>query len=150
MFPTDQQTPPKQVNILLVEDDEVDVMNFKRALRKSGLGHPIYEANNGSEALKMLKGDADHPPQVPKHRLLILLDLDMPRMNGTEFLRVLREDPDLKTLPVVVLTTSDADQDLAEAFQLNVAGYIVKSRPFREFVDIISALSRYWALSEMP
>lgn len=139
----------KAINILLVEDDEVDVMNVKRAFKKGMITNPLYIANNGLEALAMLRGEDGEASPIPKNRRLILLDLNMPRMNGLEFLEVLRSDPDLKSTPVVVLTTSDEDRDRIEAYNYNVAGYILKPVTFSNFAEVMAALNKYWTLCEM-
>lgn len=135
----------RSLNILLVEDDAVDVMNVQRAFKKNNITNPLYVAGNGVEALEMLKSGS-----VPSQRLLILLDINMPKMNGIEFLRALRADPVLRSCPVVVLTTSNDDKDRLESFQLNVAGYLLKPVTFSSFVDLMSALNKYWMLVEMP
>lgn len=138
------------INILLVEDDEVDVMNVKRAFKKYKITNPLYVAGNGIEALSMLRCQPDQPPKVPKSRRLILLDLNMPKMNGLEFLHELRSDPELKATPVIVLSTSDEDKDRVEAYNLNVAGYILKPVTFINFAEVMITLNKYWALCEMP
>ncbi len=135
----------RMLNVLLVEDDEVDVMNVRRAFRKNNIGNPLWVAGNGLEALEMLRGD-----EIPRERRLVLLDLNMPRMNGSEFLRELRADAELFATPVVVLTTSDDDRDLVEAYNLNVAGYILKPFTFGNFVDAMATLNKYWTLVELP
>ncbi|WP_446856302.1 response regulator [Phormidesmis sp. 146-20] len=135
------------LNILLVDDDEVDVMNVQRAFKKHNITNPLFVANNGFEALDMLRGD---PPTVPPHRRLILLDLNMPKMGGIEFLRELRADDRLKNTPVIVLTTSNEDNDKVEAYNLNVAGYILKPVTFSRFLESMAALNKYWMLCEMP
>ncbi len=136
-------------NILLVEDDEVDVMNVQRAFKKNNIKNPLYIANNGLEALVMLRGNGN-PPLVPPEQRIILLDLNMPKMNGIEFLRELRADPQLKLIPVIVLTTSNEDRDKVEAYNLNVAGYILKPVTFSSFVEAVATLNKYWTLSEIP
>ena len=138
------------INILLVEDDEVDVMNVKRAFRKYKITNPLYVAGNGIEALKMLRSHDETPPEVPENRRLILLDLNMPKMNGIEFLHRIRDDEVLKRTPVIVLTTSDEDRDRIEAYNLNVAGYILKPVTFANFAEVMVALNKYWTLCEMP
>lgn len=138
------------INILLVEDDEVDVMNVKRAFKKVNITNPIYLAGDGLEALEMLRGDRDRPPKVPYERRLVLLDLNMPKMGGIEFLQELRLDPQLKATPVVVMTTSNQDRDRVEAYNLNVAGYILKPVTFTNFVEIMATLNKYWLLCEIP
>jgi CheY-like chemotaxis protein len=133
------------LNILLVEDDEVDVMNVRRAFQRAHVSNPLHVAGNGLEALEMLRGDA-----IPPDRRLVLLDLNMPRMNGIEFLRAVRADAALRSLPVVVLTTSNDERDKVDAYKLNVAGYLLKPVTFTDFVDLMAALNKYWMLVEMP
>jgi len=133
------------LNLVLVEDDEVDVMNVRRALDRAHVTNPLFVANNGLEALDLLRGGS-----VPRDRRLVLLDLNMPKMNGIEFLRELREDPELRGTPVVVLTTSDDERDKVNAYNLNVAGYLLKPVTFINFVDVMSTLNKYWALVELP
>ncbi len=135
----------KVLNILLVEDDQVDVMNVKRAFEKNRIANPLYVAGDGLEAMEMLKAG-----KVPSERRIILLDLNMPRMNGIEFLRQLRADPDLMLTPVVVLTTSDDERDKINAYNLNVAGYLLKPVTFINFVEVMAALNKYWTLVELP
>jgi CheY-like chemotaxis protein len=133
------------LNILLVEDDEVDVMNVRRAFQRAHVSNPLHVAGNGLEALEMLRGDT-----IPAGRRLVLLDLNMPRMNGIEFLRAVRADASLQSLPVVVLTTSNDERDKVDAYKLNVAGYLLKPVTFTDFVDLMAALNKYWMLVEMP
>ena len=135
----------RRLNILLVEDDELDVMNVQRAFKKNNVVNPLYVASNGLDALEMLRGDA-----MPKDRRLILLDLNMPKMGGIEFLKELRSDPDLKATTVVVLTTSDEERDKVKAYDLNVAGYILKPVTLAAFVEIMAALNKYWSVNELP
>jgi CheY-like chemotaxis protein len=137
--------PERTMNLVLVEDDDIDVMNVRRALERAHVTNPLFVAHNGLEALELLRSD-----QVPKDRRLVLLDLNMPKMNGIEFLRALRGDQDLRSTPVVVLTTSDDDRDKVQAYDLNVAGYLLKPVTFVNFVDVMAALNKYWALVEMP
>jgi CheY-like chemotaxis protein len=142
-------TTTQQLNILLVEDDEVDVMNVQRALKKNASDSTLYRAANGIEALAMLRTNSQIAAD-DNSRLLILLDLNMPKMGGLEFLRELRADPTLAKLPVVILTTSMQDSDLATAYQYNVAGYLIKPITFSNFVEMIGVLTRYWSMSELP
>jgi CheY-like chemotaxis protein len=135
----------KTLNILLVEDDEVDVMNVQRAFKKNNILNPLFVARNGIEALEILRGD-----ELPKTGRIVLLDLNMPKMNGIEFLKELRADPQLRSLPVVVLTTSRDERDRVEAYNLNVAGYLVKPVEFPEFADLMAMLNKYWTLVELP
>jgi CheY-like chemotaxis protein len=140
----------RTINILLVEDDEVDVMNVKRAFKKVNINNPLYLATNGLEALSMLRGSQGQPPEVPLDRRLILLDLNMPKMGGIEFLQELRSDSQLRGTPVVVMTTSNQDKDRVEAYNLNVAGYILKPVTFNNFIELMATLNKYWTLCEMP
>jgi CheY-like chemotaxis protein len=139
----------KLTSVLLVDDDEVDVMTVKRAFKKNNITNPLYVAANGVEALAILRGN-EMPKLLPGQRRLILLDLNMPKMGGIEFLRELRADPDLRPLPVIVLTTSNEEKDKVEAYNLNVAGYIIKPVTFSKFVETVGTLNKYWTLSEMP
>lgn len=139
----------KQTSLLLIDDDEVDIMIVKRALKQNNITNPLYIATNGLEALEMLRGKT-MPKLIPGERKLVLLDLNMPQMGGIEFLRELRADPNLRGIPVIVLTTSNEDRDIVEAYKLNVAGYIIKPVVFKKFVEAIETLNKYWMLSEMP
>lgn len=133
------------LKILLVEDDELDVMNVQRAFRKNDKVHAIHVAGDGVEALEMLQQG-----EIPLDHLLILLDVNMPRMNGIEFLRELRADPEFKPLPVVMLTTSNDERDKIEAYDLNVAGYILKPVTFERFVECMKLIKLYWTMVELP
>jgi CheY-like chemotaxis protein len=135
----------RALHILLVEDDDVDVMNVRRAFQRNNITNPIHVASNGLEALQLLRSG-----QVPGDRRLILLDLNMPKMNGIEFLQALRADPELAAAPVVVLTTSNDDQDKIDAYNLNVAGYLLKPVTFSNFCERMTTLNKYWTLVEMP
>lgn len=135
----------KTLNILLVEDDQVDVMNVKRAFERNRIVNPLFVAGDGIAGLEMLRSG-----KIPKERRLILLDLNMPRMSGIEFLKELRADPELHLTPVVVLTTSDDERDKINAYNLNVAGYLLKPVTFINFVEAMAALNKYWTLVELP
>ncbi len=135
----------RKTNILLVEDDELDVLNLQRAFERSNLPGPVMVAHDGVEALEILRSDA-----APRDRCLVLLDLNMPRMGGLEFLQELRADPALRSLPVVVLTTSTDECDRTAAYDLNVAGYLVKPMRFPTFVEMVSTLDQYWSYVELP
>ncbi len=128
------------LNLLLVDDDAVDVMTVKRGLAKAGIAHQLTEAADGLEALRVLRDGA-----MPAARRLVLLDLNMPRMNGLEFLRALRADPQLASTPVVVLTTSAHENDRREAHRLHCAGYFVKPLEFATFVELLGVIDRYWS-----
>lgn len=117
--------------ILLVEDDRVDIMTVQRALNKIDVSNPLYVARTGVEALGMLRGDGY--PRIEPTPSLILLDLNLPKMGGIEFLKELRSDPDLRHLSVIVLTSSNEPRDRAAAFEYEVDDYIVKPHSFDEF-----------------
>ncbi|MCF2490208.1 response regulator [Dyadobacter sp. CY347] len=137
---------PVPMTILLVEDDEVDVMNVKRAFKKNNISNPLVVASNGIEALEVLRSVS---PENPRPRI-VLLDLNMPRMGGIEFLKEIRQDPELSSLSVFVMTTSNEDSDKIEAFNLNVAGYILKPLSMDRFISAVSTLNSYWTLCEYP
>lgn len=138
----------KIISILMVEDDEVDIMNIRRAFKKNNVTNPLHVTNNGIEALEYLKETNETAPlKMPK---IILLDLNMPKMGGIEFLREIRKNEFLKTISVFVMTTSNEDKDKVEAFNLNVAGYILKPLSMDQFMDVVSTLNSYWKLCEFP
>ncbi|GAA0891330.1 response regulator [Fulvivirga kasyanovii] len=137
----------QQLHILLVEDDEVDIRNVERAFKKNNISNPLHIARNGLEALNMLKGSNGVEKLDPTPKV-ILLDLNMPKMGGLEFLQTIRKDPDLKTTSVFVMTTSDEESDKFAAYNLNVAGYILKPLSFERFVKAVSILNHYWTLCE--
>ena len=139
------QEQERMLNILLIEDDQVDVMNVQRAFERNKILNPLHVATDGLEALEMLRSG-----KVPAQRRIILLDLNMPRMNGIEFLRALRADPSISASPVVVLTTSNAEKDRVDAYNLNVAGYLLKPVTFISFVEAMATLNKYWTLVELP
>ena len=130
--------------ILLVEDDEVDTMTVQRAFKDLKVTNELVHRINGEEALKYLRAEDSQMPCV------VLLDLNMPKMNGVEFLKISKEDKKLKKIPVVVLTTSKEEHDIVESFELSVAGYIVKPVDYKRFVEAIRAIDLYWTLSELP
>ena len=136
------------VNILLVEDDEVDVMAIKRAFRELKIANPITLAKDGIEAFEILRGVNGYVP-IPRP-LIILLDLNMPRMGGMEFLDELRKDPDLHRSVVFIMTTSADERDRMRAYDKNVAGYVLKHDLGRSFLDAIAMLQHYWRVVELP
>jgi CheY-like chemotaxis protein len=131
-------------SILLVEDDVVDQMSVQRSFKDLKIVHRLGIKGNGVEALEYLRDEAEARP------FLILLDLNMPRMNGIEFLRELRRDESLRMLPVVVLTSSKEERDRIESLNLNVAGYMIKPVDYQDFVEVIRTIDRYWSTSEVP
>lgn len=138
------------IPILLVEDDQVDVMTVKRALKVNKIINPLFVVQNGEEALNFLRhqvgfSNAEKSPRPG----IILLDLNMPVMNGIELLKVVKADECLRRIPVIVLTTSKADEDRVESFNLSVAGYIIKPVEFEKFVEAVKTIDLYWTLSEL-
>lgn len=140
----------KQVPILLVEDDLIDVKTVQRAFEESRVINPLHVARDGEQALQFLRreGPYDDPAEAPRPGL-ILLDLNMPVMNGIEFLQVVKSDDALKNIPVVVLTTSKDESDLIETYNFSVAGYIIKPVDFTQFLDVVKAIDLYWSLNEL-
>jgi CheY-like chemotaxis protein len=134
----------KNKTILLVEDDMIDAMTVKRALRELNVINPVDTVENGEEALAYLRDDKNELPGI------ILLDLNMPRMNGIEFLGIAKKDNRLKQIPVIVLTTSLDEIDRIDTFSLGIAGYMVKPVDYKQFVEVIKAIKLYWSLSELP
>ncbi len=130
-------------NILVVDDDIVDVMAVRRLFKRFNMGdnYMLHSAENGLEALDKLRGNG-YPAIAPIPRV-ILLDLNMPKMNGFEFLEEMRADPNLKHIKVIILTTSDAERDRTHAYKSNVAGYIIKPITLIQFIDAITTFSRY-------
>ena len=136
------------INILLVEDDEVDIMNVQRAFRKNNIKNPLHITRNGLEALQALRGE--HPEvNIPSPKI-ILLDINMPKMGGIEFLTELRKHPELKAISVFMMTTSNEESDKVAAYNLNVAGYVLKPLSFEGFTEAVAILNHYWHLCEMP
>ncbi|CAM3659032.1 Chemotaxis protein CheY [Bordetella sputigena] len=130
--------------ILLVEDDTVDAMTVKRALKEINVCNPLVRSENGEEAMEYLRDAGNERPCI------ILLDLNMPVMNGIEFLHVIKADEQLRRLPVIVLTTSEEQQDKINSFNMSVAGYIAKPVDYRQFVDVMRSIDLYWTISELP
>lgn len=130
--------------ILLIEDDDIDAMSVKRSLKELKVNNPLFHVENGEEALEYLHDPKNIRPAI------ILLDINMPRMNGLEFLRAVKQDPDLKKIPIVMLTTSHEEYDKSESFSLGAAGFMVKPVEYRHFVEVIRTINLYWTLSELP
>ncbi|MDB5805963.1 MAG: two-component system response regulator [Betaproteobacteria bacterium] len=133
-----------QIPIFLVEDDEVDVMTMRRALKDLRIANPLLVAGDGEAALQMLREGRIARPCV------ILLDLNMPRMGGIEFLQIIKADPLFRSIPVIVLTTSREESDRVETFKLSVAGYMIKPADYLQFVEVVRTIDLYWTLSELP
>lgn len=132
----------KTLNVLLIEDDMIEVMKLNRAINKLELKHNIIEANNGEEALKLLE-QKDNLPDI------ILLDLNMPKINGIEFLSILKKDESLRYIPTIILTTSSNQRDLVECYKIGVAGYVLKPLKYEEYVSKIEKLLAYWSENEL-
>jgi len=130
--------------ILLVEDDAVDVMMVKRVLKDMRVTRELVQAGDGEQALAYLRDDGNAKPCI------ILLDLNMPKMNGIELMRIIKTDEVLQRIPIIVLTTSNSDQDIFESFELGAAGYMLKSVDYKKFVEIIKTIDLYWTLSKLP
>jgi CheY-like chemotaxis protein len=129
--------------ILLVEDDNVDAMTVRRALKDINVTNEIIHHLNGEDAVKYLMSKNKRP-------CVILLDLNMPRMNGIDFLKIIKKNDELKQIPVIVLTTSQNERDKMESFEFSVAGYIIKSSDYKKFMESFKTLNLYWTLSELP
>ena len=138
----------RTVHILLAEDDLIDEKAFLRAIAKLRIKNPITVARDGAEAWEILKGGNGRPP-LPRPNLLVL-DINMPRMNGLELLERIRDDSDLHDSIVFILTTSNDEQDKIEAFNLNVAGYMLKSDVGKSFVKAVELVDNYWRMVEFP
>jgi len=136
------------VTILVVDDDKVDTMAVRRSFRDLKIANPVVEARNGIEALEHLRGQSGRA-KVPSP-CLVLLDLNMPRMGGIEFLEELRDDPLLRRTLVFVMTTSAAEEDRMRAYDKNVAGYVLKHSLGQSFMESISMLQFYWRVIEFP
>ncbi|WP_406683447.1 response regulator [Seonamhaeicola sp. MEBiC1930] len=132
----------RNLKILLVEDDMIEVMKFNRVIENHHTRPNIVEANNGEEALKILDNKANLPD-------IILLDLNMPKINGLEFLRILKNDDVLKYIPAIVLSTSSNEKDLVECYKAGIAGYVLKPLKYEDYVARIESLLDYWSLNEL-
>jgi CheY-like chemotaxis protein len=134
-----------RIHLLFVDDDPLAEMTLRRAFRRLGMESPLSIAHDGLEALEVLRD-----PWFPVERCVVLLDLNMPRMGGHELLRELRADADLARLPVVVMTTSDEQRDIQDAYAAGASGYFVKSVSFSEFVEQVRAVIDYWSHAVLP
>jgi CheY-like chemotaxis protein len=131
-------------SILLVEDDHVDAMTVKRALKDVKVLNPLFVVGNGEEALRFLNENEKNLPGI------ILLDLNMPKMNGIEFLKIVKKSDRFKSIPIIVLTTSNADQDRIDSFSFSIAGYMIKPVEYLQFVETMRTIKIYWTLCELP
>jgi CheY-like chemotaxis protein len=138
----------RTVHILLAEDDLIDERAFLRAIEKLRITNPVTVARDGVEAWEILKGTGGRQP-LPRPNLLVL-DINMPRMNGLELLERIRDDAELHDSIVFMLTTSNDDEDKIEAFDLNVAGYMLKSDVGKSFINAVELMNNYWRVVEFP
>lgn len=128
--------------ILLIEDDKIEKMKVTRTLETLGLHHKVREANNGEEALEILNGSESLPD-------IILLDLNMPKLNGLEFLQILKNDDKIKFLPVIVVTTSANYKDVKRCYEIGIAGYITKPLKYEKYVEKLKIVLDYWSVNEL-
>ncbi len=133
------------VHLLFVDDDPLAEMTLRRAFRRLSMEGPLTIAHDGLEALELLRD-----PWFPTDRCVVMLDLNMPRMDGIELLNELRTDPDLAQVPVVVMTTSDEQRDIQAAYAGRIAGYFVKPVSFARFVEQVRAIVAYWSMATLP
>jgi CheY-like chemotaxis protein len=140
--------PPIPIRILLVEDDDGDAKAVVRAFEKARIANPIVRALDGVEAMQTLKGTDNHPKLESPY--LLLVDLNMPRMNGIQLVKAIREDPELQATVIFMLTTSNRAEDKQAAYSLNVTGYILKERAGEDFLKLFTLVDTYWRIVEMP
>ena len=133
-----------ELTILMVEDDDVDAKGMERSFKKRRIANPIVRAVDGQEALELLENEKVPSPYI------ILLDLQMPRMNGLEFLTTIRNHEKLKSSVVFVLTTSHAEEDITAAFNQQIAGYFVKDEVGANFCEMLDMLEGYWRIAYLP
>ncbi|HZP69531.1 MAG TPA: response regulator [Pseudolabrys sp.] len=136
------------LNILLVEDDDGDARAVQRAFQKARIANPIVRAVDGIEALDILRG-SNGKSKLPSPNML-LVDINMPRMNGIQLVKTMREDKDLRQTVTFILTTSKRDEDKIAAYDLNVAGYILKSTAGQDFLNLVNLVDAYWRIVELP
>lgn len=132
----------RNLKIMLIEDDLIEVMKLNRTLSTLNLNHQLIEANNGEMALNLLESKENLPD-------IILLDLNMPKLNGIEFLSILKKDEILRYIPTIILTTSSNEKDLIECYEIGVAGYILKPLKYEDYVSKIDKLLAYWSINEL-
>jgi CheY-like chemotaxis protein len=132
----------KLLNILFVEDDAIEVMMFNRVLQKIGLNHRLIEACNGENALEILKAKEVIPD-------IILLDLNMPKLNGIDFLKILKNDEQLNHIPTIIFTTSNNHRDIAECYKIGIAGYVIKPLKYDDYLVLVKKTLDYWSCNEL-
>jgi len=132
----------KFLKVLLVEDNLIEIMKMKRTISLLKLKHTIHEAKNGEEALQFLEDKANIPD-------IILLDLNMPKISGIEFLRILKSKEELKHIPTIILTTSNNQKDLLECYRTGMSGYVLKPLKYEDYVKKIETVLAYWSVNEL-
>ncbi len=141
------EKPSGAVTILLVEDDDGDAKAVTRAFSKAEIANPVVRAVDGEAALEFLRADAQ---SAWPRQFLLLVDINMPRMNGHELVAELRKDRLLRRLVVIMLSTSRDKSDVNAAYDNNVAGFVVKGRAGRDYQSLVATLNDYWTLIELP
>lgn len=139
--------PTNPVSILLIDDDDIEAEMVERSLRKARIANDVYRARDGEQGLELLRGENGRTVPNP---IMVLLDLNMPRMSGLEFLDIIRQDEKLKGTVVFVLTTSNDERDKIEAYNRFVSGYIVKSSAGPQFTQLIDMIEHFWKVVEFP
>jgi CheY-like chemotaxis protein len=132
----------KLLNILFVEDDAIEVMMFNRVLQKIGINHRLIEANNGENALAILKAKEIIPD-------IILLDLNMPKLNGIDFLKIIKNDEQLNHIPTIIFTTSNNHKDITECYKIGISGYIIKPLKYEDYLVLVTKTLDYWSSNEL-
>ena len=140
MFKINKMT--RELKILLIEDDTIELMKLNRAMLSLNMNHEVTEATNGEEALELLLNEKYYPD-------IILLDLNMPKINGIEFLEILKNNESIKFIPTIILTTSSNERDLLACFNLGISGYILKPLKYDEYIAKIKVLLSYWSANEL-
>jgi len=137
--------------ILMAEDDEHDIVATKRAWKKHRIANPLYIVNDGEECLDFLhqRGKYSEPGAAPRPGI-VMLDIKMPKMDGLAVLKQIREDDEMRHLPVIILTTSKAEEDRIRGYDLGVNAYIVKPVGFDSFSEAVNTISLFWQLVELP
>ena len=133
----------KRLHVLLIEDDEIERLKFKRVCDKNKLNLTIAEAKNGEIALEILINGTFLPD-------FILLDLNMPKMNGIEFLKLLKSKERIKYIPIIILSSSNNHNDVKECYKVGIAGYVIKPLHYEEYSERIDSLIKYWNHNELP
>lgn len=132
----------RELKILLIEDDTIELMKLNRAMLSLNMNHEVTEAKNGEDALELLLKEKYYPD-------IILLDLNMPKINGIEFLEILKNNESIKFIPTIILTTSSNKKDLLECYNIGIAGYVQKPLKYQDYIAKINILLSYWSANEL-